>query len=476
MSDLKIVDFAVILRNLMDIGKPRIRFTKDKVLSCLKPLLAAENPLFTTIQQVSETVGSLSKGDMIRFEIPSILLLDQARLYFKTDSEAVKDFQNGEKLKMEIFCALHTSGSLIFNFHTRFQSQEGFLIEEAIENVRLNLRTVMVSIPENFKKYLTLEKNQEYLRWVHQEQDSYVICSLKTYTSDVLYPLFRKVLESFALEEPRSRRCFSSTLTQIYRTNPPCESIENFVAPQQFGKEILGLGTLDRAFHERSPSLVEEALSQNLSSDEELGVFTFGLSDLLLFDDQFEEVTALTQKKKQLSDFYHAVLYNTTHYTSLLEWVYLEKTIIDRYNRLLSQAISDETTTPEKMLSLQKQSMNDLIGYKAGITPFPSREEFLEKARNAHRIPELQEKLEKKRDLATDYIIQEYTLRTNRSIQLVNLMVAGTAVFGFVEVLLSIRQLPLEQQGYWHGLTLILFFGTFLSLWFILKFFAKART
>lgn len=156
-------------------------------------------------------------------------------------------------------------------------------------------------------------------------------------------------------------------------------------------------------------------------------------------------------------------MYNTMHYGILLEWLYLEKFIIDRYNRLLSRAIAGENTSPSQMLLLQKQSMQDLIMYTAGITPYPSREEFLEKARLAHRVPELQEKLEKKRDLATDYVIQEYTLRTNKAIQLVNIFVSATAAFGLMEVILSISQQPTSKM-FWGGITFTLFIGVLLFL------------
>ena len=101
--------------------------------------------------------------------------------------------------------------------------------------------------------------------------------------------------------------------------------------------------------------------------------------------------------------------------------------------------------------------------YTAGITPYPSREEFLEKARLAHRVPELQEKIEKKRDLATDYVIQEYTLRTNKAIQLVNIFVSATAAFGLMEVILSISQQQ-TSKVFWGGITAAMFIGVLVFL------------
>jgi hypothetical protein len=133
------------------------------------------------------------------------------------------------------------------------------------------------------------------------------------------------------------------------------------------------------------------------------------------------------------------------------------------YSRLLSQAIARESTTPEQMLEIQQQSMRDLIAYNSGITPYPSREEFLEKARVAHRIPELQEKLEKKRDVATEYVIQEYTLKTNKSIQLVNIFISATAAFGLMEVILTISYR--DNKIFWGIMTFLLFAFMIVLLW-----------
>lgn len=476
MSELKIVDFAVILRNLVDIGKPQNHVPDEVLLSLLKEVTVPDTEYASVINQVSQTVCSLSKKDIVRFEFPAIEMMEIRRVAYLTDEEIIEKFDKGPHQKVHIHAAFHRTGNLVANMHLRFAAEEGIGIKKAIEHVRTNLRTLAIKIPESFNSHFDFEKTKERIRFVHTNQENYLIGSLKDFTSDVLRPIMICLLKNkLELDEPRSFRCLSSTLTQIYKTSPVCESIDDFVSANKFGNEMFGIGTMDRSFHERTKSLVQEAFSQNLSNDEELGVFTFGLSDLMIFDKEFDDIVRMTSKKKQFKDPYASVLYNTTHYSSLLEWVYLEKCIIERYNQLLSHAISNENTTPEKMLSLQKQSMHDLIVYKAGITPYPSREEFLEKARVAHRIPEFQEKLEKKRDLATDYIIQEYTLRTNKSIQLVNIFVAGTATFGLIEVALQISQLGTNGRVFWSLITLGLFVASMVFLWITMEVFASRK-
>lgn len=471
MSELKILDFAVIARNLVDIGKPEETVEADKILLWLKEVITPESEYASVINQVSQTVCSLSKKDMVRFEFPALEILDLPRVHYLPDDEVKDIFYKNEKYLLNIYAALHNTGNLVANMHLRFKDEQGISINKVIEYVRINLRTLAIKLPQNFSKYIDFEqKTLERIRFVRTSEENFLIGSLKDLTSEVLRPILIKLLkDKLDLDKPRSLRCLSSTLTQIYKTNPVCNRIENFVSPNTFGKELFGIGTMDRSYHERNSNLIEEVFSHNLSNDDELGVFTFGLSDLMIFNQDFDDIVRMTSKKKQFKDSYSSVLYNTTHYSSLLEWVYLEKCIIERYNQLLSHAISNEKTTPEKMLSLQKQSMHDLISYKAGITPYPSREEFLEKARVAHRIPEFQEKLEKKRDLATDYIVQEYTLRTNKSIQLVNIFVSGTATFGLIEVALSISEQEQGRQLTWWLLTIGVFVTSLVFLWLTLK-------
>lgn len=458
MSDLKILDFAVIFRNVIDLGKPAWKDRED-ILREIKPVVAEENEIFKAINQVSDTVCSLSKRQMLRFELPEIEVVDIPKVYFFSDSDVVKAFQKHDKHTIQVYPSFHRSGTLTCNFHFRVEHESS--VEEAIHSIRINLRTLIIKLPSEFIPYKDhfLCKDDKTRIIATDEGDFYLVATLKNYTSNVIRPLLRHLWQKTIQSDVSLYRCVSSTLVQIYQTNPSYPSLDPLI--QNYASELHAIGTMHKTYQKSDTA--NENFINNLSSDEELGVFTFGLSDLIVFDNTYKEVTKALQERKKLKDFYSAVVYNTTHYGVLLEWLYLEKFIIDRYNRLLSRAIADENTSPSQMLSLQKQSMQDLIMYTAGITPFPSREEFLEKARLAHRVPELQEKIEKKRDLATDYVIQEYTLRTNKAIQLVNIFVSATAAFGLMEVILSISQQQ-TSKVFWGGITAAMFIGVLVFL------------
>ena len=465
-QDIKIHSFAVILRNIVDLGKlQEIEFlTQEEAESLFEEILEKETEWFHVTKDVFGQVCTLAKKDIVHLELPPIRILDIPKLYYLEDAKILENFEKNPLHQAQIYLSLHRSGVLQVNIHIRFEKEEGYGVKEAIELVRLNLRTLAIEIPQKLCQKKEFFKSQEHLRWIQKDNRTFLVGSLKDLSTELLRPLLCKYLEKKARLHPvRDHRCIASTLVQIYKTSPVCESIEKFIEIGNYGKEIRGLGSLDRSYEARTEAVVEQSFS-NLSVDEEVGVFTFGLSDLMIFDTHFNQVVEEMYKEKAFKNSYCAVLYNSAHYSCLLEWVYLEKYLIDLYSRLLSQSIARENTTPEQMLLIQKQSMNDLIAYQSGITPYPSREEFLEKARVAHRIPEMQEKLEKKRDLATDYVIQEYTLRTNKSIQLINIFISATAAFGLMQVILTIEQIG-SAKSFWGLITAILFLITLMILW-----------
>ncbi len=474
MSELRITDFAVTLRNTVDLGKPSSFFSQDKANSIFKDILTNETEAYNVMTFVFNQVCTLSKYDMVHFELPAIQVLQRHKIMYEPEDSIIKNFTNGSLVTIQVYPSLHRSGILTAKFHIRFNDEKGYEILDAIELTRFNLRTLAIKIPEQLCNKIPFE-SKEYIRWIQRPEGTFLVGNLKDFTSELLRPLFIHYLKQFCdLEEIRDYRCISSTLVQLYKTNPPCEKIRDFTLTSNFGREIRGLGCLDRCYSSRSDDIVTESFLNDLASDEEIAVYTFGLSDLMILDSSCEQLAQDTMKNKKHQNVYSSTLYNTTHYSCLLEWVYLEKYLIDLYSVLLSREIAGEHSTPEKMLELQKQSMRDLIAYRSGITPYPSREEFLEKARLSHRIPELQEKLEKKRDLATDYVIQEYTLRTNKSIQLVNIFISATAAFNLMQVVLEIKQSG-GAIGFWTFVTTGMFIATLALLWVVNKFVMKHR-
>ncbi len=476
-EDLKIHSFAVILRNIIDLGKLQVNdfLEQEEAESLFKDITEKETEWFEITKYVFGQVCTLAKKDIVHLEFPSIQILDIPKVFYLEDSKILESVEKHPLHDAQIYLSLHRSGVLQVNIHIRFEKEAGYSVQEAIDLTRMNLRTLAIRIPDRVCSHIEMAKTQERIRWIKSEKGTWLIGSLKDLTTELIRPLMGKILEKKATLSPiRDQRCISSTLVQVYKTSPRCESIEKFIEVENYGKEIRGLGSLDRSYAARSEAVVEQSFS-NLSVDEEVGVFTFGLSDLMIFDSNFEKLVEDTYKEKSFKDRYAVVLYNSSHYGCLLEWVYLEKYLIDLYSRLLSQSIAKQNTTPEQMLVIQKQSMHDLIAYQSGITPYPSRDEFLQKARTAHRIPEMQEKLEKKRDLATDYVIQEYTLRTNKSIHLVNIFVAASAAFALMQVILTIEQLG-SNKGIWSITTSILFLITLVIVWGIDKVYTRKKS
>lgn len=475
---VKIVDFAAITRSLLDLGKPQEPFHRGKAIAeALQDLfLIPETERFTVCKKVAQQVCSLAESDMLRMEMPPLEIVDKPKLYFLPDDKIGQVFVQEKKHTAYLDIALHRSGVLLLNMHMRFTDPCGIDVSAAIEDVRMNLRQVAIKIPERLASLDIPKMREDRCRYVSGDEGSFFVGTFKDFASEIVRPLFIERLKyKFDLQPLRDNRCISSTLVQIYRTDPECTSVSEFLRPDRFGREMRGVGTMDRNYESRNESVVVESFAGDLSADEEAGVYTMLLSDLIIFDSTFDKLVQSKVDTNEYRDPYSAMLYYTTHYSCILEWVYLEKYLINLYNRMLSRTAVQAETSPEMMLSIQKESMHDLIGYKAGITPYPSREDFWEKARIGHRIPDAQEKMEKKRDLATAFVLQEYTLRTNRSIQLVNIFISATATFGLMEVILSIAQ---EKTGkvYWGICVVLLFAGMLFLLWGMNKLFmALAR-
>jgi hypothetical protein len=294
------------------------------------------------------------------------------------------------------------------------------------------------------------------------EKDNQVllVSNLKNFGSYLLREYIRKKINASFLGkdfgEVRMDKCTSTTLIEIYKTNPPCDSAE-FLKIEKYGRELRGVGSMDQAYQNRADHLVMSTFESNFSDDEEMSLYLMGLSDFLIYNKKLEEVLPEEKRRLQTSSDYLATKYISYHYESLLDWVYVEQTLIRMYDLLLSRSMARESIRPEEMLSLQKNSMQDLIEYSDGITPFTTRADILEKARVMYRIPEDQEKLEKKRDMVTEYVMQEYSLRTNKGIQILNLIISATITFELMQLILQIAES--KSPSFWSSASALIFVG-----------------
>ncbi|HON45612.1 MAG TPA: hypothetical protein P5543_09335 [Planctomycetota bacterium] len=458
---LRILKFGLICRNMVDIGKPEIWLSQLEFDEKLQDIFGESTENFEIETKVFKQVCGLAINDIVHFKFPYIDYVENSQFNYFSE-ETLKKFISKNRdncLQISVQGKFHKSGILQARYHKPYDKDEnGYHIQTAIDMARLNLKKLAIHIPEKFCELLSIKELSKRNTIATIGNETWMIGSLKDFTSEILGPVLRAQLKkTIKIADIRDTRCMSSTLIQIYKTDPICNNINEFIQVEQYGKEIRGLGSLDSGYHTRHADVITKSFEHNLSNDEEAAVFTFGLSDLLLFNETFKEIVHETQNSKKIQTEYAAILYNTTHYSCILDWVYLEKYLIDIYSDLFLRKISQKNTRPEQMLQIQKQSMNDLIAYQTEITPYPSRQEFLTQVRIAHKIPELQEKFERKRDLSTDYVIQEYTLRTNKTMQFINVFMAATACFSLMEVILTICEQSKENITFWSWITIALF-------------------
>ena len=90
---LKILDFAVISRNIVDLGRPQQSWNEENLTQSLSDIIVAPEEWFQVINDVSNRVCSLARKSSIRFQLPSIEILDQPRLHCMSDDKIIERFK-----------------------------------------------------------------------------------------------------------------------------------------------------------------------------------------------------------------------------------------------------------------------------------------------------------------------------------------------------------------------------------------------
>lgn len=91
-ENLKIHSFAVILRNIIDLGKPQMPdfFEQEEAEELFSEVLEKKTEWFEVIKYVFGQVCTLAKKDIVHLEFPCVQLLDLPKVYYMEDAEVLK--------------------------------------------------------------------------------------------------------------------------------------------------------------------------------------------------------------------------------------------------------------------------------------------------------------------------------------------------------------------------------------------------
>lgn len=440
---LQIHDMTVTWRHCLDLGALPLTQFKDRrglarrLHASAGRLVGAETPLFTSLQQVALRVCSLVGNRQLILPLRSVDVAALPRADQLSADEVRAQLPELAWRTLRVSLLLHQSGVACLRYEARFD--DGLDVEAAVAAARLGLETLVIRTPAGFARELP-----EHVTWVKpvvtEGEQRVWVGSLRDVSSHLLRGQLRDALSAVLptrFGEVRSHKLINTTLIEI--TDAPAIADKRAATRiESLGRELRGIGSLDVAYATRADQLINEAFSEDLSHDEELGLYLLGASELVLFDQTAKPVLE-SESARLGTDPYLASRYISGHYACLLEWIQLERFLIGMYDSLMSRSMTRDVS-PDEMLALQRSSMQDLLEYGEGITPYATRAACLEHARQLYRLGDEQQRLEKKRDVVADYVMQKYSLRTNNGIALLNLIVSATVAFEVIQLGLAISE------------------------------------
>ena len=127
-----------------------------------------------------------------------------------------------------------------------------------------------------------------------------------------------------ALRRSSFRRCARPTRPVVLlATDPPAgDDIGEFI--DRHAAALRGIGAMDTDWRNRAAWLIERELTDNLSTDAEIGLYLLGNSELLVFNHRLAQVNEYNIRRLRLEDASLAPTYVYTHYLVLLAWIYLQ--------------------------------------------------------------------------------------------------------------------------------------------------------
>lgn len=407
-------------------------------------------PRLRVVERAARGVARIGYDDLVRYQFDDIQIADlsPALSRFRIAPDKLDRSQIRQAARMaadrggwfEItpMLLLHRSGIGIMQYHAVFNAPlgdpdrplPGYSPEEAIERVRLGIDTQLLRLPDSWLDFLPGEPAERAIKLLPNQQVT--VAGLR----DLAQCFAAFVGETGDPEE--APRPTGSTSVILLQTEPaPSTDFPAFV--RRYGAELRGIGAMDQFYRERADWLVTRELDDNLSADSEVAVYLLGNSELILYNDLLEEVTTSVRRRLRVGEE-QAMTYLYSHFTILLEWIYLQDAILRAYLHKLDALVSGMPKRKE-MIGTLRGALADLIQYQEDITPFATRIEFLERARRYHKLDVLAERFERKQELLIYYSQEFYDYREARATEFLNWLagiLTGAALADLIVTLLGI--------------------------------------
>lgn len=333
---------------------------------------------------------------------------------------------------------LHAAGVGIMSYHVTLTSADGFTPDQAIEQVRMGIYSQLVMMDDTWRGLLpdkAAEWPVEHVLNIGANRHL-LICGLRDVTQGVIAsrlgakinvpdptPNRRRIVDRIRRKEsdievlpPRPTGSASIVLVNVDPV--PGEDFDAYCS--EHSAALRGIGAMDSYWRNRAAWLIDRELGDNLSTDSEMGLYLLGSSELLLFNEGVKAAAADDARRLRLSDVSYGVTYFYTHYTTMMEWVYMQEALLKWYLRRADSIIAATKPHRRQMISTVQGALRDLVQYQEDVTPFSTRIEFLQRAAEYRKLDVLSERFEKKQERLIEYTGEYYDYREARASEFLN--------------------------------------------------------
>lgn len=397
--------------------------------------------MFRVVNRVSRNVAPLGYSNQLRVQFASLRVADLRptldrwhcgpdRLTPEQVKLAADDaHQFHAWINITPMLVLHRAGVGMVEYHARIETPAdvGYTPNEAVRIVRLGIHTELISITGAWCGLMPDDHpDWGVIHLLERGDDDYVaVAGLRDLSSVVGAHITTGVgLRPYTSIPQRSAlRPTSSTSVVLLETDPPAgDDIGEYVS--EHAPALRGIGAMDTDWQNRAVWLVERELSDNLSTDAELGLYLLGSSELLLFNHRLSAATDYNIRKLRLKDTGLASTYFYMHYLVLLSWVYLQEAILKSYIQRLDELAATSPPDRKLMIDTLHNALADLIQYQEDITPYATRIEFIQRTQAYHQLDQLAERFERKQDLLLNYSSEYHDYRETREAEFLNWLAA----------------------------------------------------
>ncbi len=440
------------------------------------------------IERASRNVARIGYDSILRFQFKPLRMAGLqptlARLHASPDALAAADVTqaaeeaDAQGLWIEVtpLLVLHRAGVGIMEYLAAFHSEKpGFTPDEAINFVRLGISTQLLELPDAWHEVIPAN----YEEWaVHTIVDAaaghhLAVAGLRDLSQIVGAHLSRHPKGHFhgkdlPLEASPLRPTGSATVVLVKTSPAPSTDFASFIA--EHAPVLRGIGAMDSYYKERARSIFERELTDNLSADSESAVFLLGNSELVLFNDELSWVVSSARERMGLPSEDLVITYLYMHYQVLMEWTYMQDAILRAYINRLDMHVAQREPKRSQMIGTLQGALADLIQYQENITPYATRIEFLEKAREHHKLDQLAERFERKQEMLLNYASEFHDYREARATEFLNWLAGILTGASLANLIITLAGIQPAQTALYLGIHLVSIVVVLVILWIVQRF------